>query len=41
MRRETRPRVLDFDNPDAAVFAERPGAQVKFDLADHCLLPPV
>jgi len=41
MRREARPRVFDLDNPDAAVFAERPGAQVKFDFADHCRLPPV
>jgi hypothetical protein len=41
MRREARPRVFDLDNPDAAVFAERSGAQVKFGFADHYRLPPV
>jgi hypothetical protein len=35
MRREARPREFDLDNPDAAVFTERPDAQVKFDFADH------
>src|SRR4051794_13091779 len=35
MRRETRPGMLDFDKPEAAMLAERPGAQVKFDFADH------